>query len=343
MIQQNYYAVIMAGGVGSRFWPMSRTSRPKQFIDILGVGRTLIQMTFDRLSELIPEEHIFIVTGERYKALVQEQLPLLDESRILMEPFRRNTAPCIAYATQVISRKDPNALIFVAPSDHLILDKPSFLNTVQKAFAAANEKDHLITIGIQPSRPDTNYGYIEIGQEIQLLQSQKVRSFKEKPDAETAAFFVAQKTYLWNSGMFCWSVRSILTALEKYAPEVSHAFSAYESPLASFEHSPSISIDYAVMEKADNAYVIPAEFGWSDLGTWESLYALADHDESGNVVDSPDAQLFETRGCIIKSHRTVVCDSVDNLLIVDTPDVLLVCKRDDTRFKTIAEQMSAKY
>lgn len=300
-------------------------------------------MTYDRLSALIPPENIYVVTGKLYESLAQEQLPEIGKEQILLEPFRRNTAPCIAFATRTIAERDPNALIFVAPSDHLILDQQAFLTTLKMAFASAESREQLITIGIQPSRPDTNYGYIQIGKSVKLLEQQKVLSFKEKPDQQTAAFFLAQQTYLWNSGMFCWSAKTIRNALKTYAPEIDAAFKEHVDVTRAFEASPSISIDYAVMEKADHVYVIPAEFGWSDLGTWESLYSLSEKDAQGNVVDAPDAQLSVTTNSVIKSHRTVVCDSVDNLLIVDTPDVLLVCKRDDARFKDIADQLSKRY
>lgn len=343
MIHHNYYAVIMAGGIGSRFWPFSRTSCPKQFLDILGVGKSLLQMTYERLTTLIPSENIYVVTGKAYQNLTIEQLPQITQDQILLEPFRRNTAPCIAFATHTIAQKNPDAVIFVAPSDHLILDQQTFLTTIDLAFAAAESQDHLITIGIQPSRPDVNYGYIEIGKQAERLIQQKVVSFKEKPDVRTAEFFVAQNKYLWNSGMFCWSVRTIQKALKTYSPEIFAAFEEHQDSNVAFELSPSISIDYAVMEKSDNVYVIPSEFGWSDLGTWESLYDISPKDDVGNVVDSKDAHLTGTTNCTIKSHRTVVCDSVDNLLIVDTPDILLVCKRDDARFKELAEDLSKKY
>lgn len=343
MIHHNYYAVIMAGGIGSRFWPFSRTSRPKQFLDILGVGKTLLQMTYDRLSLRIPPENIYVVTGESYQDLTRTQLPQIKKDQILLEPYRRNTAPCIAFATREIIAKNPNAIIFVAPSDHLILDQQTFLTTIDLAFKSAESHDHLITIGIQPSRPDINYGYIEIDQRVQRLVQQKVVSFKEKPDVRTAEYFVAQNKYLWNSGMFCWSAKTIQTALKIYAPEIFAAFAEHKNSKDAFEASPAISIDYAVMEKSDNVYVIPSEFGWSDLGTWESLYDLSPKDQDGNVVDSTEAHLSRTTNCTIKSHRTVVCDSVDNLLIVDTPDILLVCKRDDARFKEIASELSKKY
>lgn len=353
MNNQHYYAVIMAGGIGSRFWPYSRTSVPKQFLDILGVGKTLLQLAFERVNGLVSPDHVYVVTGEAYKALVCEQLPEVPEHQVLTEPFRRNTAPCIAYANKVISDLDPEALVFVAPSDHLVLDKPVFLQTLQLAYTEAQSNEELVTIGIKPSRPDTGYGYIEIEGETTLMSKKKVVSFKEKPDLATAKSFLERGCFMWNSGMFCWSVKAISAALQEFAPEVFYAFeSDYVSPLDSrhqgyvqkaFTASPSISIDYAVIEKAHNVFVIPSEFGWSDVGTWGSLHTVSPKDENGNVVDAPNTHLTETRDCTIKSHRTVVCDSVDGLLIVDTPDVLLVCKRDDDRFKSIAQELSAKY
>lgn len=343
MIHSRYYAVIMAGGVGSRFWPSSRTSRPKQFIDILGVGQTLLQMTFARLSKLIPCDHIYVVTGEAYASLAQEQLPQLSAEQILTEPFRRNTAPCIAYAARVIRERDSNAVLFVAPSDHLILNEPAFLNTLELAMDSAAREEVLITLGIQPSRPDTNYGYIELEHPARLLDRQKVLSFKEKPDRLTAETFLEQQKFLWNSGMFCWSVSAFQAALRDYAPLVYAAFEKHSDVREAFEASPSISVDYAIMEKSDQVFVFPAEFGWSDLGTWDSLHALAPKDADGNAVEAQEAYLTQTTNCTIKSHRTVVCDSVDQLLIVDTPDILLVCKRDDARFKEIAETLSKKF
>ena len=347
---KNHYCIIMAGGIGSRFWPLSRTEKPKQFVDILGVGRTFIQMTFDRFAPFIPKENFMVVTGEVYKELVLEQLPQLTEQQVLLEPARRNTAPCLAYAAYKLQKQNPNAVMVVTPADHLILDTATFSQVMQEGLQHAQENDHLLTIGITPSFPSTGYGYIDVA-DTQATFS-KVAQFKEKPDYDTAVQFIQEGNYRWNSGMFIWSVKAIDAALQQHLPTVSELFrSAHQYYYTPDEQenvnkvylaSESISIDYGIMEKADNVYVRSADFGWSDLGTWTSLYEQSTKDKHDNVLSGDDILATDTHNCLVKqlnTHKRIVIDGVKDLLVVDTHDVLLICDRtDEDHVKTVIDR-----
>ncbi len=339
-MNNNHYCIIMAGGIGSRFWPLSRTEKPKQFVDILGVGRTFIQMTFDRFAPFIPKENFMVVTGEVYKELVLEQLPELTEQQVLLEPARRNTAPCLAYAAYKLKKQNPDAVMVVTPADHLILDTVTFADVMQQSLRHAEDHSHLLTIGITPSFPSTGYGYIEVEDTTQSFS--KVTSFKEKPDYDTAVQFIEDGNYRWNSGMFVWSVKAIDAALQQYLPVVSQLFQdaqkyyytpdEQENVNEVYLQSESISIDYGIMEKADNVYVTSADFGWSDLGTWTSLYEQSKKDDRDNVLSGSDILATDTTNCFVKQLNTdkrVVVDGIKDLLVVDTPDVLLICDRTD--------------
>ena len=340
-MQNTTYGVIMAGGIGSRFWPLSRNAKPKQFLDILGVGRTFVQQTFDRLTKIIPPENIVIVTGEAYKGLIREQLPQLKEENILLEPLRRNTAPCIAYATYKLLKKTPNATVVVAPADHLILNENEFEKTLKSAMNFAEQGNNLVTIGIKPSRPETEYGYIQIAETVEEAAKKevcKVKTFTEKPSLEMAKVFVESGEFFWNSGIFVWTLQSIKTALEKHLPEVSRLFengvTAYYTGQEeqfirnAYAECKGISIDYGVMEKSDNVHVICADFGWSDLGTWTSLYLQSEKDEEGNALLSNSVMLDNVSNCLVRTpaEKTVLLQGLDGLLVVDTNDVLMVCK-----------------
>lgn len=339
-MNKNHYCVIMAGGIGSRFWPLSRTEKPKQFVDILGVGKTFIQMTFERFASFIPTENFVVVTGEVYKDLVLEQLPQLKEDQVLLEPMRRNTAPCLAYAAYKLKKQNPDAVMVVTPADHLILDTNTFADVMQQSLKHAEEHNHLLTVGITPSFPSTGYGYIEV--EDTEVSFSKVTSFKEKPDYNTAMQFIADGNYRWNSGMFVWSVKAIDEAMQSYLPAVSELFQSAEQYYYTpdeqvkvnkvYEESESISIDYGIMEKADNVYVTSADFGWSDLGTWTSLYEQSTKDKDDNVLSGDDIMATDTENCFVKQlnpNKRVVVDGIKDLLVVDTPDVLLICDRTD--------------
>ena len=356
----NFYCVIMAGGIGSRFWPISRNLHPKQFLDILGTGKTFLQETFNRFAKILPKENILIVTGSQHTDLVNEQLPDLDPSQIVSEPSRCNTAPCIAYATYKILDKNPNATIVVAPSDHLIINEAEFLNIIIKAleFAAAN--DSLVTLGIKPTRPETGYGYIQLnhsGKKVIMGEAYKVKTFTEKPTLELANVFIKSGEFFWNSGLFAWKAKTILAALKSLLPEVNSLFEQgvgkYNKPEESdfikkvYNECRSVSIDYGVMEKADNVYAFPGDFGWSDLGTWESLYLQWEKDALGNMIDARQAILDKVSNssiAISKKEKLVVIEGLDNYLIADTDDVLLICPRNnEERIKQVMKGVDARY
>lgn len=340
---QNNYCVIMAGGIGSRFWPMSKTKTPKQFLDILGTGETLIQQTFNRLRKVAPAKNIYIVTNEIYKEIISKQLPELTSEQILFEPSRRNTAPCIAYANFKIASKNPNANIIVAPADHLILKENEFINVVNKALKYVEASDSLLTIGIQPSRPDTGYGYIQFDNQHSSINDsiKKVKTFTEKPDLELAKSFLESGEFCWNSGMFIWSLKSIQKAFECFLPSVYNLFKEGEGIYNTPEESTfikktygvckSISIDYGIMEKAKNVYVISADIGWSDLGTWGSIYNHLAHDENSNAIVGDNVMLYNSNNNIINvpNHKLVVLQGLNNYIVVESDDTLLVCKKED--------------
>lgn len=350
---KNTYVLIMAGGVGSRFWPKSRNNFPKQFIDILGLGKSLLQLTFDRFLKVCPLENIYVLTNEQYIDVIADQLPALNKDNIIAEPSRNNTAPCIAYASFKIADLNPDAEIIVAPSDHLILDEKTFLEKVEAALDFAGENDALLTLGITPNRPDTGYGYINYDRQENSGVHQ-VNRFLEKPSLEKAMEFVSSGDYVWNAGIFIWKVGSILQALKKYTPDLYALFfigtEFYNTALEknfiakNYPLSPNISIDYAIMEKAENVYTIPGEFGWSDLGTWASLYEVMDKDESNNVFTGLSASLSGTENCMIQlpKEKIAVIKGLSNYIIVDDGKVLLIYpKQQEQEIKEVSKGVVA--
>ena len=331
--------MIMSGGVGSRFWPFSRTDCPKQFLDFLGTGRSLIQMTYDRFIRLIPKENIFIASNEAYKELILEQLPEIQEDHILLEPQRRNTAPCIAWAAYHIQAINPNANIVVAPSDHVILNETAFLSVIEQGFDFVSSRPALLTLGIKPNRPETGYGYIQVGENGENGIS-TVKTFTEKPNAELAKVFVESGEFFWNAGIFLWNVQSIIKAIQRYLPEISIRFeegiSLYNTDAEkdfiarNFPACPNISIDFGVMEKASNVFMLQADFGWSDLGTWGSLYDRLARDKEDNVVLKCKTLMYESRGNIVAVPRKlVVLNGLEDYIIAESDNVLLICKKEE--------------
>lgn len=344
----NNYCILMAGGIGSRFWPMSTSKFPKQFHDVLGTGRTLIQMSFDRMSLLCPKENILIVTNEDYKDLVLEQLPEINENQVLLEPSRKNTAPCVAYGCYKIKKRNPNANIIVAPSDHLVMRQEIFKETLETAIAQASKENCLVTLGIKPSRPDTGYGYIQFIEAQNTVSSQvkRVKMFTEKPQLELAEQFLASGEFYWNSGIFIWSLNSILDAFEKYMPSTNELFKSgenvYDTDLERefinhiYAECKNISIDYGIMEKAENVYVVLSDFGWSDLGTWGALYTHLEKDKNQNGVLGNHVNLYNSKNCVIRmpKDKLVVLQGLDDYIIVEENGVLLVCqKQEEQRIK----------
>ena len=340
MENSNLYCVIMAGGAGTRFWPVSRQQRPKQFLDILGTGKTLLQQTYDRFARIIPTDNIFIVTSRSYRALVMEQLPTMNPKGLLLEPMRRNTAPCSAYAVHKITAENPKAQIVVAPSDHLILQEDAFLEQVSKGFDFCEEHDAIVTLGIKPSRPDTGYGYIQFVEENSSLDVCKVKTFTEKPNEELARSFISSGDFLWNSGLFISSVRSMIKAFEAHLPEMNLIFkegaTLYNTQDEAvfldraYMQCTNISIDYGIIEKAENVFVIPSEFGWSDLGTWGSLYENAGKDKGNNASVGKRTILSETQNCVVHmpNDKLVVIHGLDGFIVVESDEILLICKKD---------------
>lgn len=334
-MNNNYYAIVMAGGVGSRFWPVSTTDFPKQFHDMLGSGETLIQKTFSRLSKLIPTENILILTNERYNGLVLEQLPMVKQEQVVLEPAMRNTAPCILYASLKIQKMNPNAVMVVAPSDHWIEDEEAFTGDLQQCFDFCEKENALMTLGIQPTFPNTGFGYIEFDKK-DANPIKKVNQFREKPNYETAKAFLEAGNFLWNGGIFIWSVSSITDAFSTFQPQM-HAlfqlgFESYNTHserqfiTENYAKADNISIDYAVMEKATNVYVLPATFDWNDLGTWGSLHEKLDKDEQNNAVVNATVILENASNNIIRSDakKLVVIDGLDDYIIVDNENVLMI-------------------
>ncbi|MBN2275620.1 MAG: mannose-1-phosphate guanylyltransferase [Bacteroidales bacterium] len=345
-MNRSHYCIIMAGGIGSRFWPLSRTKKPKQFLDILGTGRTLLQQTFDRLKKIFPVENIFIVSNEDYNDLILKQLPEIRKNQVLLEPMRRNTAPCIAYANYRIQLEDPNAIVLVAPSDHIILKESEFLDVVKKGLEFVTTNDSLLTLGIQPNRPETGYGYIQINGDrkkaIELNTSiRKVKTFTEKPNLEMAELFLKSGDFYWNSGMFMWSLKSIHKAFELYLPEVDAMFNEgmefYNTPREAefiskaYPNCRNISIDYGIMEKADNVFVLCSDFGWSDLGTWGSLYDTLKKNEDNNTISGLNVFTYNTQNCIINvpEEKLVVIHGLDDYIVVESDNILLICRKQD--------------
>lgn len=349
----NTYVLIMAGGVGSRFWPKSRNHFPKQFIDILGIGKSLLQLTYDRFSNICPPENIYVLSNEQYIDLISEQLPDLPEGNVISEPSRNNTAPCIAYASFKIADLNPNANIIVAPSDHLILLESVFLDKIKTALSYTENNNALVTLGISPSRPDTGYGYINYDGQAEG-GVHKVARFLEKPNLEKATAFLEDGNYLWNAGIFIWKVSTILDALKLHANEVynlfekgKYAYNTNDEPAFIAENyplSPNISIDYAIMEKADNVFTIPGEFGWSDLGTWASLYEVLDKDENNNVFHGYNMNLEDTKNCMIQlpGDKVAVIKGLENFIVVDDGKVLLIYpKQNEQEIKEVSKSIVA--
>ncbi|MEI6507461.1 MAG: mannose-1-phosphate guanylyltransferase [Bacteroidota bacterium] len=341
---KNHYAIIMAGGIGTRFWPYSRSSFPKQFIDILGIGKSLLQVTYERFLKNFEKDNIYIIANQAYFDLIKQQIPEIKDDCVLCEPIAKNTAACIAYASHKIQKANTHAVCVVAPSDHLIIDEDKFNENMNHALQYAKKNEALITLGIRPSRPDTGYGYIQFIEEKDSTDNVfKVKTFTEKPTIELAQTFVESGDFLWNAGIFIWSSSAIKNAFKEHMPEMYSLFKDaskhFSTPQeqkaiqAVYEQCRSISIDYGVMEKASNVFVIPADFGWSDLGTWTSLYENSMHDENNNVIQGKHVVVYDSKNSIIaqgnkKNNKLIVVKGIDNLIIVDTPDVLMVCNKN---------------
>ncbi len=337
-MKNNQYCVIMAGGIGSRFWPKSRQAMPKQFLDILGTGKSFIRHTFERFEKLIPAENFLVVTNRRYKALVLEHLPELKPEQVLCEPIGRNTAPCIAYAAYTLLKQDPEAEMVVTPSDHLILNEEDFRSIIAEGLSFAAEKEALVTIGIKPTRPDTGYGYIQVSDNSPLS---KVKCFTEKPNLELAQTFLQCGEFFWNSGIFIWTVRAIVEAFSKFLPEHHALFTDLMPALGTeeeraavekvFAECRAISIDYGVMEKAENVYVRCGEFGWSDVGTWGSVYQHSRKDRYANAKPQEGCFLYDTRSSFVSlpKDKIAVISGLKEYIVVDTDDVLMICPRSE--------------
>ena len=350
------YCVIMGGGVGSRFWPYSRADRPKQFIDFFGMGRSLLQMTYDRAARLVPKENIIVVTNEAYAPLVREHLPDLGSSQLLLEPARRNTAPCVAWAAYHILALNPNASIMVTPSDHIIFKEDLFKANIEAGFDFVESHDALLTLGIKPTRPETGYGYVQIGEPTQSPDILKVKTFTEKPNLDLAKVFLESGEFFWNSGIFLWSARSIISAMKATAPGVCAIFDNAAGVMGTsdevayindnFPSCPNISIDFAVMEKASNVYVLCVNFGWNDLGTWSVLYDYSPKGRDGNVAQNCKAQLYNCRGNMIAAPREklVVLSGLEDYIVADSGDVLLVCpKSEEQKIKQYVNDARASF
>lgn len=339
-MNQHHYVAIMAGGIGSRFWPMSRTNYPKQFLDILNTGKTLIQSTYDRFASFIPPENIFVVTSNEYINIVKKQLPQLPLQNILGEPSRKNTAPCISYISFKLMQKDPQASLIVAPSDHLIQDTIAFKKVCLEALAFVNKHNAFITLGIKPTYPNTGYGYIQYEQHAVSDNVYKVKTFTEKPNLELAKAFLASGEFLWNAGIFVWQVKNIIAAFEKFLPEMYDVFSAEKDKFNTpdeeaaineiYPQCTNISIDFGIMEKADNVYIIPSSFGWSDLGTWNSAYENLEKDYLGNAVAGDNVIVFDSHRNMVhnQTEKLIVLQGMEDFIVVDTDDVLLICRKD---------------
>jgi mannose-1-phosphate guanylyltransferase len=337
---QNTYVAIMAGGIGSRFWPLSRVNYPKQFLDILGMGKTLIQQTYDRFAKMVPLENIYVVTANEYIEITKKQLPQIPHANILGEPFRKNTAPCIAYISFKLEQLNPEGSLIIAPADHLILNEDKFLDVCRQAVDFTNQFEALVTIGIKPSYPNTGYGYIQHDDVEAAPAVHKVRTFTEKPNKELAETFIASGDFLWNSGIFVWKIKQGIEGFRKHMPEMYELFIADQEKLNSAEEKhaleniyplcTNISIDFGVMEKADNVYVIPAAFGWSDLGTWNSAWENMEKDYLENAVAGNNVIVFDTTRSVVHvpDDKLVVLQGLDDYIVTDTKDVLLICRKE---------------
>ena len=355
----NRYITIMAGGVGSRFWPASTEDTPKQFLDILGVGKSLLRLTFERFLNLVPAENILIVTNMRYKALTQEHLPELPEQNILCEPSRNNTGPCVAYTALRLRAANPEAVFVTAPSDHVILKEEAFLEKINQAFEFVESNDAIVTLGIQPTRPDTGYGYIESACKCEGEAEDfsvgvcSVKAFKEKPDKATAQVYLDDGNYLWNAGIFVWKAVDLIQSFQQNAPDIIDVLTAdldkfnteseQEYINKVYTNTPSISVDYAILERAQNVYTIPADIGWSDLGTWSSLHAFLDKDDNKTVTLGANTHLIDTSDSIIRSDsdKVVVVKGLNNYIVVDEPGALLIYpKSDEQEIKAVVKHLT---
>lgn len=353
MAQINNHLVIMAGGVGSRFWPMSSVDCPKQFIDILGVGRSLLQLTYDRFKGICPDENVWVVTNQKYETLVREQLPNVPADHVLLEPCRRNTAPCIAYVSWRIKSQDPKANVVVTPSDHIVADGDEFRRIIKTCMKFTAETDAIVTLGMSPTRPETGYGYIQADLSTASPRNReiyRIDSFREKPDLQTAKEYISHKNYFWNAGIFIWSVSTIVNAFRVYCPPMSKIFESmldiYGTPdeqeliNVRYPECENISVDYAIMEKAEEIFVCPANFGWSDLGTWTSLLLQTKHDLYGNTVIGDNVNLYDTHNCVVHTtqEKKVVVQGLDGYVIAEKDNSLLICKlSEEQRIRQFAE------
>lgn len=340
---ENNYAIIMAGGIGSRFWPMSTPEHPKQFLDVLGIGRTLIQMTYDRILHSAPKENVYILTNESYKDLVKGQLPDIEDYQILCEPQRKNTAPCLAYGAAKIIKKNPNATMIVCSSDHLIMQQDKFTSIIATAVKQANNGDRIVAVGIQPTRPDTGYGYIEYDTSAGLKAGDvtEIRQFREKPDLATAQSFLDSGNFCWNSGIFVWKASTLLDALKSFKPELYNLFASDLSFYYTnqeqdkinycFEACEDVSIDYAVMENATNRDVVLADFDWSDLGTWGSLFGHLNKDANNNSIIGQNAHVFNSKNIQVNvpNKKLVVIDGLEDYIVVESDDMLLILRNEN--------------
>ena len=347
------HVVIMAGGVGSRFWPMSTEDRPKQFIDVLGVGRTLIQLTYDRFKDICEASNVWVVTNAGYKSIVHEQLPDIPVGNILCEPCRRNTAPCIAYVSHRINAKDKEANIVVTPSDAVVMNVPEFRRVIKGALGFAAETDGIVTLGMKPTRPETGYGYIQADMAAQSLRNKEifqVEKFREKPDLETAKEYISHNNFFWNAGIFVWNVKTIINAFRMYQPALNNIFESMKDVYGTdreqeainqrYGDCENISVDYAIMEKAEEIYVMPADFNWSDLGTWGSLQTLSKRDANGNSLISDNVKTFDTTNCIInvEGNKQTVVQGLDGYIVAQRDGRLLICKlSEEQRIKEFSK------
>ncbi len=354
MSRTNNHVVIMAGGVGSRFWPMSTADKPKQFIDVLGVGRSLLQLTYDRFEGICPPENVWVVTNVKYAGIVKEQLPEVSASHILLEPARRNTAPCIAYVSWKIKSQDPKANVVVTPSDHLITNPVEFRRVIVSCLQFTSETDAIVTLGMKPTRPETGYGYIQADLTTSSPRNKeifRVDTFREKPDLQTAMSYIRQNNFFWNAGIFIWNVETIVNAFRIYQPAISKVFESmlpiYGTPDEQKEidrrygECENISVDYAIMEKAEEIFVCPADFGWSDLGTWGSLLMQTKRDLYGNSCIGKNISMYDSHNCIIHTtqEKKVVIQGLDGYIVAEKDDTLLVCKlSEEQRIKQFSDE-----
>jgi mannose-1-phosphate guanylyltransferase len=351
-MNNNNYVIIMAGGIGSRFWPFSRTNFPKQFHDVLGVGKTMIQQTVERHATLCPVENIYVVTNKDYYELVKNQLPQLSPDQILLEPTGRNTAPCVAFAAFKIFSRNPDANLVICPSDHVILKEDIYADVITQALAATAKENILLTLGMKPTRPDTGYGYIQFIESDNAIK--KVKTFTEKPEYEIAVQFLASGEFVWNSGIFIWRAKSIIEAFEKHLPEMYELFQDgveyyYGDKETSFINKiypqcKNVSIDIGIMEKASNVYVMLADFGWSDLGTWKSLYELSDKDSNGNVIQG-NVMVYDSHNCIIRATdgKLIIVEGLDNCIVAEADGVIMICSKDhEQRVKEFVADVKTK-